>query len=191
MPALVYIHGFLSSPLSQKAVQVRDWLVQHRPDIEYHCPYLTVYPAEVQTELCQLVERLLPEPVYLVGSSMGGFWSTYLSETYNLKAVLINPAVRPHEHMPAYIGMALKNFHTADTYELQTKHMDELRAADKETLKYPNNYWLMVQSGDETLDYRHAVEKYQGCRQLVEEGGSHAFDNFEQWIPEVINFLEK
>ncbi len=190
MPALVYIHGFLSSPRSSKALNVEQWLKRQRPEIRYYCPFLSPYPNEVQECLESLVESLLPQPVYLMGSSMGGFWATYLVEKYNLRAVLINPAVRPFEHMPAYIGKTLKNFHTDHTYCLQPAHIDELAKADVAQVTRSENYWLMVQTGDETLDYRQAVEKYRDCGQLVEPGGDHSFQNFEKWIPEAVTFLE-
>src|SRR5690606_11448377 len=83
MPALIYIHGFLSSPRSWKAQQVQQWLAQNRPDIRYHCPHLTPYPDETRQALETLVESLLPEPVYLMGSSLGGFWASWLAEKYD------------------------------------------------------------------------------------------------------------
>lgn len=49
---------------------------------------------------------------------------------------------------------------------------------------------LLVQTGDEVLDYRQAVQKYRGCKQIIEEGGNHAFDCFDTYITEAINFLE-
>lgn len=109
MAALVYIHGFLSSPLSFKAQQTAQWLAQQHPEISFHCPQLPPYPAQTQLLLEALVESLLHEPVYLMGSSLGGFWATWLAEKYNLRAVLINPAVRPQDFMPADLEVDLKS----------------------------------------------------------------------------------
>ncbi|BFM14035.1 esterase YqiA [Maricurvus nonylphenolicus] len=191
MAALIYIHGFLSSPLSHKAVQVQQWLAEQRPDISFHCPYLPPYPGEVQLTLEQMVEELQQQgPVYLMGSSMGGYWSTYLAEKYDLRAILINPAVTPSMLMPEYIGVELKNYHTEDTYMLEPHHVDEIRAVDTPNPQRLQNYWLMVQTEDETLDYRLAVDKYEGCKQLVEEGGDHGFQGFERFIAGAIDFLE-
>lgn len=190
MAALIYIHGFLSSPRSIKAVQVDQWLAANRPDIGFHCPFLPAYPAQAQAILEQLVESLLPQPVYLMGSSLGGFWATWLAEKYDLRAVLINPAVKPSMLLPEYLNVTLHNYHTDDTYVLTQTHMAEIRAVDTPTLTRPDNYWLMVQTGDETLDYRLAVAKYQACKQLVEEGGDHGFTDFERHIPAAIAFLE-
>ena len=91
MAALLYIHGFLSSPQSFKAQQTRLWLAKNHPEIDFYCPQLPPYPAGAQFILESLVESLFPQPVYLMGSSLGGFWATWLAEKYNLRAILINP----------------------------------------------------------------------------------------------------
>lgn len=190
MPHLLYIHGFLSSPASHKAVQVKQWLAIQRPDIEYHCPALTAYPVQTRHTLETLVEQLLPEPVYLMGSSLGGYWATWLVEKYGLRAVLINPAVKPGMLNPEYVNVELKNYHNDDTYILTEQDVEELSTVDVSEIQFHDNYWLMVQTGDETLDYRLAVEKYSGCKQLIEDGGDHGFQNFDRWISEALEFLQ-
>jgi len=188
MAALLYIHGFLSSPLSFKAQQTREWLAAKHPEIDYHCPQLSPYPAQTQQLLEQLVESLLPEPIYLMGSSLGGFWATWLAEKYNLRALLINPAVKPQEFIPKYVGLELKSYHTDDIYHLHAHHIDEIKLVDVKPQRL-DNYWLLVQTGDETLDYRKAVEKYAGCKQTVEEGGDHAFQGYERYLENGLAFL--
>ncbi len=189
MAALLYIHGFLSSPLSFKAQQTRNWLALHCPHISFHCPHLPPYPAETQHLLEAKVESLFPQPVYLMGSSLGGFWATWLAEKYDLRAVLINPAVRPQAFMPAYLNIDLKSYHTDDSYRLNARHINEIVAADIPVTRTAN-YWLLVQTGDETLDYRHAVDKYAGCKQTVEQGGDHAFQGFERYLDDSIKFFQ-
>lgn len=188
MASLLYIHGFLSSPLSLKAQQVKRWLAEVHPEIDFQCPHLTPYPAQTQALLAGLIEQRLPEPVYLMGSSLGGFWATWLAERYNLRALLINPAVRPQSFMPAYLEVDLKGYHTDDSYRLNAGHIDEIIAADVPVTRH-SNYWLLVQTGDETLDYRHAMAKYLGCRQTIEEGGDHSFQGFERYLESALVFL--
>jgi predicted esterase YcpF (UPF0227 family) len=188
MAALLYIHGFLSSPQSFKAQQTQAWLAANHPEIDYHCPQLSPYPAETQQLLEQLVESILPQSVYLMGSSLGGFWATWLAEKYNLRALLINPAVSPQSFMPKYVGMELKSYHSDDVYLLHKHHIDEIKLVDVQPQRL-DNYWLLVQTGDETLDYRNAVEKYNGCKQTVEEGGDHSFQRFERYLETGLNFL--
>lgn len=191
MSALIYIHGFLSSPKSYKAQLVKSWVEENRPDIDYYCPFLPPYPNQAKTILDDLIQSLEGEPVYLMGSSLGGFWCTYLVERYNLPAVLINPAVKPSMLLPEYLNCTLKNYSTDDTYVLKEHHIEELKAVDVKAVARINNYWVMLQTGDETLDYRLAAEKYSACELLIEEGGDHGFQNFERWIPETIGFLER
>jgi len=188
MPALIYIHGFLSSPQSVKARQLDQWLAAHRPDIGFHCPHLSPYPRLTQHTLEALVESLLPQPVYLIGSSLGGFWASWLAEKYDLRALLINPAVRPWEFMPNYLEVDLTSYHTDDSYRLNAGHIDEIKACDP-VIQRHSNYWLLVQTGDETLDYTQAVDKYRGCKQTVAEGGDHSFQGFEHFIEDGIEFL--
>ena len=188
MAALLYIHGFLSSPLSFKAQQAQVWLAANHPEIDYHCPQVPPYPARAQQLLEQLVESLLPRPVYLMGSSLGGFWATWLAEKYNLRALLINPAVSPQTFMPKHVGMELKSYHSDDVYFLHQNHIDEIKSVDVQPQRL-NNYWLLVQTGDETLDYHHAVQKYAGCKQTIEPGGDHAFHGFERYFESGLAFL--
>src|SRR5690606_22631326 len=130
MSHLLYIHGFLSSPYSYKAQQVEAWLQQHRPDIRYCCPYLPAYPAEAMAILESVVEARNAEPVYLIGSSLGGYYATWLAEKYGLRAVLVNPAVEPYHLINHYLDQDLKNYHTEDTYRLEDRHIEQLRALE-------------------------------------------------------------
>lgn len=190
MASLIYLHGFLSSPLSAKAEITRNWLLKNKSEIDYYCPQLPPYPNETKNILTQLVEQLSNRPVYLVGSSLGGFWATYLAERFNLLAVLINPAVSPQNFMPKYLGVDLKSYHTDDSYHLQQHHIDEILGADLPVTRF-ENYWLLVQTGDETLDYRDAVKKYAHCKQTIEEGGDHSFQGFENYLEDIVGWFEK
>lgn len=189
-PTLLYIHGFLSSPSSLKSRQLGEWLKQHRPRLRFRCPFLTPYPDETRATLEKLVEESDSGPIYLMGSSLGGFWATWLAEKYDLRAVLINPAVDLAIFRHEMINVSLKNYHTEDVYMLKEEHVEGFRSVEVPQIKRPENYLLMVQTGDEVLDYRLAVRKYAGGSHVVEEGGDHTFSSFDRRIPEAISFLE-
>jgi uncharacterized protein len=188
MSSLVYIHGFLSSPASSKALQAKAWLANHHPEVAYYCPLLSPYPEQTRLQLEHLVESLLPQPVFLMGSSLGGFWATWLAEKYDLRALLINPAVKPSDFMPEYLEVELKNYHTDDIYCLNAQHIEEIKKAEVAPAR-KNNYWLLVQTGDEALDYRDAVKKYAGCKQTVEVGGDHSFQGFDRFFEDAMIFF--
>jgi hypothetical protein len=122
----------------------------------------------------------------LVGSSLGGYYATWLAEKHDLKVVLLNPVVRPYELLAPLIGRQ-KKFHTGEEYEFTTQHVAELRALEVERV-IPARYLLIVAKGDEVLDYRRAVERYRGCRQLVIEGSDHGLSDFSDYIETVLEF---
>ena len=189
MSTLIYVHGFLSSPESVKAQATRRWLRQNAADIDYLCPGLSPYPEETRAQLTDLLTDISDPHVGLIGSSLGGFWSTWLVERFGLRAVLINPSVRPDQFVESVKGEPQQSYHTEDLYHMDDQHALQFRQAFKPHLKYPDRYWLLVQTGDETLDYRDAVARYAGCRQTVEYGGDHGFQNYAARLPAIIEFL--
>ncbi len=126
----------------------------------------------------------------VIGSSLGGFWATWLVEDYDLRAALINPAVRPSMLEPGYLGVELRNYHSGEACTLTHEDVANLESVRVDAITRPENIWLLAQKGDDTCDYRLAAKKYAACRQTIEGGGDHSFQNYERWIPEIIDFLE-
>lgn len=188
---LLYIHGFNSSPQSHKATILKQWLAQHHPGIVYEVPYLRPYPAEAVSQLETLVKLYLSrkEPVALVGSSLGGYYAAWLAEKYHLRAVLVNPSVRPFELLSRYIGEN-KNYHNNDHYVFEQQHVDELLAFYVPIHRQPQDLLLMVQTGDEALDFKEATAKYVASQNIIEYGGDHGFRDFERWFPYIMHFLK-
>ena len=120
---------------------------------------------------------------------MGGYYATWLGEKYGLKSVLINPAVRPYDFMMEYLGENA-NYHTGERYILKQRHVDVARTLDVDPIKKPENIWVLLQTGDEVLDYRQAKVKYAQCRLTIEQGGDHSFQHYERHLPAIIDFLQ-
>ncbi len=125
--------------------------------------------------------------ITLIGSSLGGYYATFLAEKHGLKAVLINPAVLPDRDLEQFLGPQ-RNLYTGEPYELTPAHLAEMRALSVPRITRPERYYLLVQTGDEVLDYREAVRYYAGAKQCVIEGGDHGFHDFEREIPEILRF---
>ncbi|PSV43225.1 esterase YqiA [Photobacterium sp. GB-36] len=191
MPSLlIYLHGFNSSPQSLKAQQMAQYCAVHRPDIKVVMPQLPSYPEEAQVYLEQLILRFKDEyKIGLVGSSLGGYLCTWLSERFALPAVLINPAVKPYELLVDYLGPQ-QNPYSGENYVLAPQHMAQLQQLDVATLHAPQRFWVLLQEGDEVLDYRQSMLKYAESKLTVEPNGDHSFVNFERFPASIIQFLE-
>ncbi|MEZ9057139.1 esterase YqiA [Vibrio pelagius] len=186
---LLYIHGFNSSSRSHKANVMADYCVEHRPDIKVVTPQLPSFPALAAAHLKNIVEEHKEQyQIALVGSSLGGYLSTWLNAHYGFKAVVVNPAVKPYELLADYLGEQV-NPYTDEHYVLEEKHIDELKQLDVASISVPSDFWLLQQTEDEVLDYRQAVAKFQGAKQTVEEGGDHSFVDFERYPQKIIEFL--
>ena len=183
--ALIYIHGFNSSPASFKARVLRAALQKRAPAVTFDAPALPHSPAAAARALDALAAA--HPRALLAGSSLGGYYATWLAERYDMRAVLINPAVRPYELLAGHIGRQ-KNLHSGEEYEFTPAHVEELRALEVDSIT-PQRYLLMVETGDEVLDYRHAVARYRGARQCVIEGGDHGFSDFAQHLDTVFDFF--
>ncbi|MBW3697154.1 esterase YqiA [Vibrio sp. T187] len=187
---LLYIHGFNSSSQSHKANVMFDYCQAHRPDIKVVKPQLPSFPQLAAEHLKTLVEQYKDDyQIGLVGSSLGGYLSTWLNKQYGFKAVVVNPAVKPFELLADYLGEQT-NPYTQETYTLEHKHIDELKALEVKQLSNPQDFWLLQQTEDEVLDYHQAVDKYQNSKQTIEQGGDHSFVDFERYPQQILSFLE-
>ena len=189
---LLYLHGFNSSPGSAKAQQMAAWVAKHRPDIEVMIPAQPNTPGAAWAAIAQSIEAARARHgtnlrLGAVGSSLGGFMATRVSELYGCRAALINPAVRPHELLRDYLGPQC-NPYTDERYELLPAHMDELKALAV-PVTAPERLWILQQQEDEVLDYRKALDEYRFARLSLECGGNHAFEGFERYPAQIVRFL--
>jgi hypothetical protein len=187
---LVYLHGFRSSPASIKATRLSEFVaalpVTARPQL--HVPALADRPAVAIAAVAQWIDRHAnPAALTFVGSSLGGYYATHLAERYDARAVMINPAVRPYDDLQSWRGVQT-NLYTGAEFEVTNAHFDELRALRVARITRPERYFLLVETGDEVLDYREAVAFYGGAWQYVRGGGDHSFTDFATQLPAILRF---
>jgi len=189
---LIYLHGFNSSPASKKAMQMKNFVEKNCPHINFIAPQISVIPVLALQQIEGIVDAILLESpqanIGFVGSSMGGFLATLCSEKYQRCGVLINPAVAPHQLIPVLIGHHT-NPYTNETHTITSQHGVDLEIMNFEYLNVPNNLWVLLQQGDETLDYRDAVSVYKESRLTIEPQGDHGFVGFERFLHSIIQFL--
>lgn len=184
---IVYIHGFNSSPASHKSNQLRERLAALGRVNEFACPALPHFPQEAMALLEREVSGLPVDQVTLVGSSLGGFYATCLTEKLGMRSVLVNPAITPHDGLRAYLGPQ-KNLYTGAEYVLTEEHLAQLAGLHVPKPARIDSYLLLHTTGDELLDWRIAVDHYRGCRQVIVQGSDHGFPEFGDYIDIVFEF---
>lgn len=188
---IIYLHGFNSSPKSCKAQLLLKHMAKLGRQDDLLIPQLSPYPGDAIQQISDLVSMIdsaqnLEKPCF-VGSSLGGYYSTWLAEKYNAPAVLINPSVRPYETLVEYIG-EIENYHTGEKWYFNQSHIQQLLDIDIDNITQPERYLVLLQTGDEVLDYRQAEKKYSDTLLKIEEGGDHSFQGFENHIEELLTF---
>lgn len=184
---ILYLHGFRSSPLSTKAQQLRQRMEALGRGDRFACPQLAISPFEAIGQAEALIKSL-PAPVVLVGSSLGGYYATWLMESHWQRihrVVLVNPAVTARLDLEGFVGTQ-SNWHTGENFEFTRRHVAELKALEVPLVRHQEKYWLLVETGDEVLDYRAAVAKYAHARQTVLEGGDHSFTRWIDYLDAII-----
>ncbi|MEN5386445.1 YqiA/YcfP family alpha/beta fold hydrolase [Aliarcobacter skirrowii] len=185
---ILYLHGFSSSGFGKKALEFKEYF----KDDLIHLSLPTI-PKLAINNLEQIIESFLRlnQNVYLIGSSLGGYYSLYLANKYDLKAVLINPAIKPLNTLSRYEGANyIKNYFDDSKFEFTKEHINSLKDYEVKELKNPKNIFTLLQSGDEVLDYKIAENILKNTNLIVEEGGNHSFENIDKYFQKIESFLE-
>ncbi|NER60220.1 esterase [Pseudomonas sp. MAFF212428] len=183
--SILYIHGFNSAPTSMKASQLIGVMQQLGLAESLRVPGLHNHPRQAIAQLESAIAEL-GSPL-LVGSSLGGYYATHLAERHGLKALLVNPAVNPHQLFDGYLGPQ-QNFYTGETWELTLDHVQALAELEVPAPSDPQRIQVWLQTGDETLDYRRAERFYRACALRIQAGGDHSFQGFAQCLPALLSF---
>ncbi|THF61947.1 esterase [Pseudothauera nasutitermitis] len=188
---ILYLHGFRSAPASIKATTLRRHMAERGLAERFWCEQLPVSPAAaiafIEERIAQARATDPQHPPTLVGSSLGGYYATWLAERHGLRAVLVNPAVVAALSLEPWLGWQ-ENLYTGERFELTRAHLDELRALETPRLTHPQHFWLLAETGDEVLDYRDAVARYAGARQTVLPGGDHGFSRWNDYLDDILTF---
>ena len=183
---IIYLHGFNSSPQSHKASYLGDVLRRRGQAGGSACPALPPRPLDAIRAIEAELAKHPRKPVCFVGSSLGGFYATHLAEKHDARAVLINPAIDPDTGLESYLGRQ-QNLYTGESWELTREHLAEWASLRVARIT-PSRYLLLVETGDEVLDYRRAVARYTGAKQVVIEGGDHTLKSFPEQLPVLFEF---
>jgi len=184
---VLYLHGFASSSQSEKARLTADYFRQYLPHHQLLLPDLPYTPQEAVAAIDQALQGRIPDAV--IGSSLGGFLATRLAQQFQCKAVLINPAVQPHLLLQQHLG---RYFHPVlqQHYDVSAAHLPQLAALVPQKPTSNTQIKVLLQTGDEVLDYREAVDFYQYCQLDVQEGGDHSYQGYANRLSDIVKFCQ-
>jgi uncharacterized protein len=186
---LLYLHGFRSSPQSNKARKMQALVARDHPAVHWWCPQLPASPRAAMEMVTQGTADWPADAMAVVGSSLGGFYATCVAEARGCKAVLLNPAVDPARDLANYVGEQTSWHDPNERFFFDAAFTGELRALERGPLAHPEHYFAVIAKGDEVLDWREMTGRYPGAKIKLLEGGDHAVSDFEAHMDEVLAFL--
>ncbi|MES2423123.1 MAG: YqiA/YcfP family alpha/beta fold hydrolase [Pseudomonadota bacterium] len=186
---LLYLHGFRSSPQSVKSRKVAARVLAQHPGVAWCCPQLPPSPAEAATVIRQAVAGWPHDRMAVVGSSLGGFYATWVAEQSGCHAVLLNPAVDPARDLARHIGEQTTWHDSEERFYFRAEYVDELLPLYCGPLAQPENYLAVIAKGDELLDWREMLARYAGASIRLIEGSDHALSDFDDHTNAVFDFL--
>jgi uncharacterized protein len=184
---ILYLHGFRSSPQSMKGRVISERMAELGLSDQLVCPQLPASPKLAMELALSLIEGVPAEELSIIGSSLGGYYATWLAERIGCRAVLLNPAIVPLQDLDKHVGVTTQ-FHSDEPFEFKREYIDELRALAVDPITGPERYFLIAATGDEVLDYRDMVKHYAGARQHVIDGSDHGISEFPEYVDTVLAF---
>ena len=186
---LLYLHGFRSSPNSAKAQKMAQIVQNQHPCVTWWCPQLPASPQQAIEMILQGVSAWPRERLAIVGSSLGGFYAAWLAQQLDCPAVLLNPAVHPARDLAGYIGEHPAWHDPAQKVFFEAAYVQELAELEAQPPSAQARTLAVIAKGDEVLDWREMLARHEAGQVRLVEGSDHALSDFDEYLPEILEFL--
>jgi len=182
---ILYLHGFRSSPQSFKTSLLADRMQALGLGADYVCPQLPASPRAAVELAMQIAQRTDPQRLTLIGSSLGGYYASWMAEQLGCRAVLLNPAVHAARDLATQVGVKTQ-YHTNEPFEFKAEYLAELEVLAVPRITRPERYFLIAATGDELLDWREMVAQFEGAHQHVIDGSDHGVSDLASYADQVL-----
>lgn len=192
MKSILYIHGFNSAGNAVKAQK----LIKYFPDCNIVAPTLDYYTQSPEVLIGQLRNEIENNDIdMIVGTSLGGMMTMYMSALYGLKALAINPASRPNESLRQFVGVELINYATATRHYLSQEafeaYQDFITGPFTKVHFDSSKLTFALAKDDELLgSYDSLKDQFKGFIIHEFDGVTHRFVKFEYLVPIIRDILE-
>ncbi len=185
---LLYLHGFRSSPRSTKAQITAAAVAERFARVTWLCPALAASPKTAMECVERAISDWPRESMAIIGSSLGGFYATWLAEKYGCKAVLLNPAVHPARDLSRHLGFNTVWHDPEQHFVMEASYIQALEVQELARITQPSRYFAVIAKGDEVLDWREMAAHYAGAFVKLLVQGDHALTDYIQHLDEVLEF---
>ena len=189
---IILLHGFNSGP-GQKAEEINAYLKEYHLDADYEliAPQLSHEPKEAIDEINRLIEEHRTGTIFVVGTSLGGFYTNYFRAKFRDERVVahaINPSWRPTQTLLPAKDTVQENFKTGEKWMFTSKYMDQLEEFEHFVLtnlkNYKGNrYAIHLATEDELLNFdelRLYMEENEVNPDLYFYETDHRFGNIKE-----------
>ena len=185
---ILYFHGFASSSDSDKAKLIKNHISEISKDIKIFTPDLSNNFQEANNQIIELIKNNEKDIVFM-GSSLGGYYANFFADINNAKAILINPAIPPLKGFEEYLGEN-ENYSTGEKFNVSKEDIKFLRSLVVKEFGNQKKLLVLLESGDEVLNYAETVKYFKGSNIDITFGGSHSYESMANKLEKIVKFLE-
>ena len=185
---ILYFHGFKSSSDSTKAKDLHKFISRRTRNTILITPNIHDNFHDAHDQIINLIESNQPN-IFFMGSSLGGYYASFFSQKYNKKAVLINPAIPPLKDFEMHLGKN-KNYSNGNKFIITKNDIDYIRSLSYKKILKPKNLMILLESGDEILNYNDTSSYFSGSHIDVLYGGDHSYSSFKEKFNKIQDFLK-
>ena len=185
---ILYFHGFASSSNSNKAKVLKKYISKNHKNTEIIIPDLDNNFKMAVSQIHKLIKSAI-HPIVFIGSSLGGYYASYFSTKLKTKSVLINPAIPPLRDFEMYLGEN-ENYSTGEKFIITQEDIRYIRKMSYKKYANTENTYVLLESGDEVLNYKETAKYFSSSYLDIIYGGSHSYESLDEKLKNIVNFIE-
>jgi predicted esterase YcpF (UPF0227 family) len=184
---ILYFHGFKSSSDSSKAQEFKKFIENKTSQTKIIIPDLEDDFKEAHKQIETLIDKNSPNILYM-GSSLGGYYALYFAQIYKSKSVLINPAIAPLNDFEIHLGKN-ENYATGNKFTISKDDISYIRSLHHKKILEPKNNLILLESGDEILNYVESSSYFRGSYIDIFYGGNHSYTSIKEKFTKIKEFF--
>lgn len=186
--AILYFHGFKSSSGSGKAQELKKFIENKTSQTKIIIPDLADDFKEANKQIEDLIGENAPNILFM-GSSLGGYYALYFAQLYKSKSVLINPAIAPLNDFEIHLGKN-ENYATGNKFTISKDDISYIRSLHHKKILEPKNNLILLESGDEILNYVESSSYFKGSYIDIFYGGNHSYTSIKEKFTKIKDFFD-